>query len=226
MKRNLQTFSLPAAIAASFLFGCSTEKITDRTDPSRPSAVQAQEGYDTFGRKWGNQPPALSRNDFVLLNYTGTITDIDYSDREMTLKGPQGRLETFVVDKKVQRFSEAKVGDKVSIDYYLGFNAEVRKPTAEEEKNPLVVLDTAGKAGPDAPPAAYGMRQIRAVVTIESLDRSAQTVTVKGPRGKYFVARVADPSRLEQVHIGDTILMTFTEAAAISLKPAGNETAK
>src|SRR6266404_93906 len=80
MKRNRQTFALPAAIAASFLFGCSTEKITDRTDPSRPSAVQAQEGYDTFGRKWGNQPPALSRNDFVLLNYTGTITDIDYSD--------------------------------------------------------------------------------------------------------------------------------------------------
>jgi hypothetical protein len=36
----------------------------------------------------------------------------------------------------VQRFNEAKVGDKVSMDYYLGFNAEVRKPTAEEELNP------------------------------------------------------------------------------------------
>jgi len=140
----------------------------------------------------------------------------------MTLKGPTGQLETFTVDKSVQRFNEAKVGDKVSIDYYLGFNAVVRKPTPEEERNPLVVLDTAGKAGPNAPPAAHGMRQIRAVVTIESLDRTAQTVTVKGPRGKYYVARVADPSRLEQVRIGDTILMTFTEATAISLKPAGN----
>ena len=59
-------------------------------------------------------------------------------------------------------------------------------------------------------------------MTIEGLDRPTQTVTVKGPRGKYFVARVADPSRLEQVHIGETIVLTFTEAAAISLKPAGN----
>ena len=158
----------------------------------------------------------------VLLNYTGTITDIDYPNREMTLKGPQGQLETFVVDKKVQRFNEAKVGDKVSMDYYLGFNAEVRNPTAEEEQNPLVVLDTAGRAGPDAAPAAYDMRRIRAVVTIVGLDPSAQTVTVKGPRGKYFTARVADPSRLEKVRIGETILMTFTEATAISLKPAGN----
>jgi len=217
--------AVPAAIAASFLSGCSTEKITSRTDSGRPSVVQVQEGYDTFGRKWGEEPPPpkpMSRSELVLLNYTGTITDIDYSDREMTLKDSQGRLETFVVDKKVQRFNEAKVGDKVSIDYYLGFNAEVRKPTAEEEQNPLVVQDAAGKAGQDAAPAAGHLRVIRAVVTIEGLDRKAETVTVKGPRGKYFVARVADPSRLEQVHIGETIVLTFTEAAAISLKPVAN----
>ena len=140
----------------------------------------------------------------------------------MTLKGPQGQLETFFVDKKVQRFNEAKVGDKVSLDYYLGFNAEVRNPTAEEQQNPLVVLDTAGRAGPDAAPAAYDTRRIRAVVTIVGLDRTAQTVTVKGPRGKHFTARVADPSRLDKVRIGETILMTFTEATVISLKPAGN----
>ena len=219
MKRNLQSLAVPAAIAASFLIGCSAPlRITDRTDPNRPSIVQTEEGFDTFGRKW----EVLSRSDSLLLNYTGTITDIDYPNREMTLKGPQGHLETFVVDKKVQRFNEAKVGDKVSIDYYLGFNAEVRNPTAEERQNPLVVLETTGRAGPDAAPAAHDLRHIRAVVTIVGLDRSAQTVTVKSPRGKYFVARVADPSRLEKVRIGETILMTFTEATAVSLKPAGN----
>jgi hypothetical protein len=60
------------------------------------------------------------------------------------------------------------------------------------------------------------------VVTIESLDRAAQTITVKGPRGKYFVARVVDPSLFDKVHTGETIVLTFNEAAAISLKPAGN----
>ena len=78
------------------------------------------------------------------------------------------------------------------------------------------------RTGTNGAAAAYETRRIRAVVTIESLDRKAQTVTVKGPRGKYFTARVADPSRLEKVRIGETILMTFTEATAISLKPAGN----
>jgi hypothetical protein len=230
MKRNLETLVVPAAIAASLLFGCSAPQITERADSGRPSIVQTQEGYDTFGRKWADQasqpvtpPIVLSRNESVLRHVTGTITAIDYSTREVTLEDPQGRLETFAVDKSVQRLNEAKVGDKVSVDYYLGLSAEVRKPTAEEEQNPLVVLEATGRAGPEAGPAAGATRQIRAVATIEGLDRRAQTVTVKGPRGKYFVARVADPSRLEQVHIGESVVLTFTEAAAISLKPAGNE---
>jgi hypothetical protein len=225
MKRNLQMIAVPAAIAASCLFGCSSpEKITGRVDSNRPSPVQVNEGYDTFGRKWGEPatPKMLSRNNAALVSYTGTITDIDYSAREVTLQDQQGRIQTFVVDKRVQRLNEAKVGDKVVADYYLGFNAEVRKPTAEEAQNPLVVLEVAGKAGSEADPAAGGVRRIRAVVTIEGMDRRAETVTVKGPRGKYYVARVADPSRLDQVHIGDTIVMTFTEAAAVSLQPAGN----
>jgi hypothetical protein len=229
---------MPAAIAASFFVGCSSPPpINGRTDPTRPSILQVQEDYDTLGRKWDDQtptppptphePPAakpemLTRHESVLLSFTGTITDIDYSNREVSLQDSQGRIETFSVDNSVRRLNEAKAGDKVSVDYYLGVNAEVRKPTAEEERNPLVVLNTASRAGPDDPPAAGGVRHIRAVVTIEGMDRPNQTLTVKGPRGKHFVARVADPSRFEQVHIGDTIVMTFTEAAAISLKPAGN----
>jgi len=207
--------------------------------------VQVSEGYDTLGRKWEvrtkppvapapvpvavgapapvAQPEVFRRTESAVLNLTGTITDIDHANREMTLKGPEGRLATFVVDKDVRRFNEAKVGDKVNIDYHLGVTAEVRKPTPEEERNPLVVMKTESRAGQDADPSAREMRKIRAVVTIEELDRRANTVTVKGPRGKYFTARVDDPSRLEKVRIGDTILMTLTESTAVSLKPAESE---
>src|SRR6185503_2069426 len=52
MKTNLLTLAVPAAIAASFLIGCSSSlKINDRADAARPSDVQVKEGYDTFGRK-------------------------------------------------------------------------------------------------------------------------------------------------------------------------------
>lgn len=222
MKRNLQMLAVPATIAASLLLGCSGPEITGRAPQTRPSIVQVQEGYDTLGRNWGDQtnPNIISRNEFTLQKFAGTITDIDYSTREVTLKDSQGRLQTFVMDKSVQRFNEAKVGDKVSVDYYQGLNAEVRKPTAEEAQNPLVVGESLSRTGRDEEPAGSVGRRIRAVVTIEAMDRAAQTVTVKGPRGQYFVARVEDPSNFDKVQVGDTIVLTFNEAAAISLTPA------
>src|SRR5215467_3071553 len=120
MKKNLQSPAVLAAIAASFLLGCNSERITSRTDPKRPSVVQVNEGYDTLGRRWG-EPEMLTRAGSMLLTFTGTIIDIDYNDREFTLKDSQGQIETFVAGESVQRFNEAKVGDKVSLDYYLGF---------------------------------------------------------------------------------------------------------
>jgi hypothetical protein len=166
------------------------------------------------------KPKTLGREAHLLLSVSGTIVDIDQDTREVTLKDKQGRTETMVVSKSVKRLDEAKVGDKIVLEYYVGFGAEVRKPTAEEEKNPLVVLDAAGKAPQDESPAAGAVRRIRAVVTIEGLDRPTQSITVKGPRGKYFTARVADPSRLEQARIGDKIVLTFTEATVVSLEKA------
>jgi hypothetical protein len=187
MKIKLHMLAVPAAIAASLLSGCSTEKITARTDPAEPSIALVSQGYDTLGRRWGEE--VISRSNSMVLTVTGTITDIDYGSRELTIKDSQGQTETYVVGDEVQRFNEAKVGDKVALDYYLGANAEVRKPTAEEAQNPLVVEESFNRAGPDANPAGTVTRRIRAVATIESMDRTAQTVTVKGPRGRYYVAR-------------------------------------
>ena len=162
----------------------------------------------------------MGRKEAVLVTLTASVEAIDPATREVTLKGPLGNTATFTVDKRVKRLDEVKVGDLVRADYYIAIAAEVRKPTAEELKHPLVVLDAAGKAPPGTSPAAGGLRRFKVVTTIEGLDRPTQTVTVKGPRGNYLTARVADPSRLTQVRIGDTILVTYTEALAISLEKA------
>ena len=92
------------------------------------------------------------RADRLLLTITATVEAVDHANREVTLKGPLGNLETFVVDDVVKRFNEVKVGDAVTVDYYIGVAAEVRKPTPEEEKEPLVILEGAGKKGAKSPP--------------------------------------------------------------------------
>jgi hypothetical protein len=156
----------------------------------------------------------------VLVNITASVEAINYDNREVTLRGPLGNKVTFVADKRIKRLNEIKVGDDVTADYYISVAAELRKPTPEEEKNPIVLLDAAGKAPPGTSPAAGGLRRFKVVTTIEGLDRPTRTITVKGPLGNYFTTRVADISNLEKMRIGENIVVTYTEALAVSLEKA------
>ena len=168
-------------------------------------------------------PQPISREDTILVSVTARVEAVNYTNREVTLKGALGNQITFTVDQRVKRFDEIKVGDLVQADYYVSIAGEVRPPTPEEEKDPLVLLDAFAKAPPGTSPAAGGLRQFKVVTTIEGLDRPTRTITVKGPLGNYLTARVLDPSRLTQVRIGDHIVITYTEALAVSLQKADTQ---
>src|SRR5262249_17702106 len=111
-------------------------------------------------------------------------------------------------------------------EYYVSLAAEVRKPTAEEEKHPITVIEGAGKAPPGRAPSAGGLKQYKVVTTIEQIDKAEETVTVKGPRGTTVTARAARPELLSQVDVGDHIVIIYTEALAISLEKADAAKAK
>lgn len=162
--------------------------------------------------------PSMGREEAVMVTITASVESINQTNREVTLKGPLGNSVTFTVDSRVKRLNEVQVGDLVRADYFVSFAAELRKPTPEEARNPFVELDAAAKAPPGTSPAAGGLRRFRVVTTIEGLDRPTETVTVKGPRGNYLTARVADPANLTQMRIGDNVVITLTEALAISLE--------
>jgi len=170
--------------------------------------------------------PTPAVGDEVLLTLTATIEALNLETREVSLKGPAGNVYTFPVDPRVKRLAEFKVGDAVTLDYYASLAAELRAPTAEEVKEPLVVLKDAAKAAADATPEAGAYRIIRAVVTIEGLDRPTGTATVKGPRGNYAVIQVRDPAMLPKLRIGDTVVVVYTEAVAVRLDKAPAAPAK
>src|SRR5262245_32378435 len=176
--------------------------------------------------KPATKAPGLTREDSVLVTVTASVQSIDLPNREVTLKGPLGNSVTFTVDQRVKRLNEVKVGDNVRADYYVSVAAELREPTAEEKKTPFVLLDAAGKAPKGTSPAGAGLRRCKGLTVSEGLARPTQTVTVKGPRGNYFTARVADPSRLTKMRIGEHIVVTCTEALAISLEKAEPKTAE
>lgn len=174
----------------------------------------------TADESLGAESGVPTREDAVLVSITASIEAIDYEKREATLKGPLGNSVTFTVDDRVKRLKEFQVGDSVTADYFVSVAFELREPTAEEKAEPLVITEGAGKAPAGTTPAAGGLSQIKAVCTIEGLDRPTETVTLKGPLGRYVTVRAADPANLSHLRIGETVMVTYTEALAVSLEKA------
>jgi len=149
---------------------------------------------------------------------TATVTAIDKARREVTLKSEDGESSKIVVGPEVQRFDEIAVGDTVRARYTIGMTTELRAPTEEEKKEPFVALESSGKSPEGTAPAAGAARMFRIVATIEALDRTTQTVTLKGPEGAYVTVKVEQPELLTKPRIGDTVVVSVAESVALSLE--------
>jgi len=150
------------------------------------------------------------------------ITAIDYETREVSLRGPQGNIITITAREQVARLEDFAVGDTIVTTYIASLEGELRTPTEEELANPWVEVDGAAKAPEDVDPGVIAGRVIRAVCTLEGMNRLLGTITVKDPRGKYHVIGDVEPEKMEGVVLGATLVLVYTEAMAMTLekKPA------
>ena len=67
------------------------------------------------------------------------------------------------------------------------------------------------------PAAAIGA-VVKAVVTIEVLNRPNMVATVRGPNGNYVSIPMEDEKLITELKIGDVLILTYAEAMAVSLE--------
>ncbi|UCE92605.1 MAG: hypothetical protein JSV73_07115, partial [Flavobacteriaceae bacterium] len=96
--------------------------------------------------------------------------------------------------------------------------AEFREPTAEEVAEPVQIVAEAGKAPEGVDPAAAVGAVVKAVVTIEALNRPFMVATVSGPNGNYVSIPMEDEELMKELHIGEVLILTYAEAMAIGLE--------
>ena len=152
------------------------------------------------------------------LTIKAVIEAVDPEKREVLLRGPEGNLMTVTAGENVKRFNEIEVGDMVTAQFWTYLKAEFREPTEAEKAEPLVVLAGWGKAPKGKPPGAVVGRTIKAVVSIEIINRPDMFVTVRGPRGNYVSIPVEDNDLITQLNVGEVGILTYTEAVVLTLE--------
>jgi hypothetical protein len=162
----------------------------------------------------------------MAISVQAEIMAIDAESREVTLKTPMGDLVNVTASADIERFNEFAVGDFVTSTYIASLEGELREPTEAEIAEPWMEMSGAAIAGGDIEPGAMVGRTIQAVCTIEGMNRLTQTVTVLDPRGKYHVIGEVEPEKMEGVTLGTTLVLTYSEALAITLEKTATKLAQ
>jgi len=171
---------------------------------------------DAHGQESPDSMPPKEKWNLVTMQ--GKVTEIKKETREITLMGPRGDLVTMTASDAVERFDEIAVDDVITFDYYTYMMAEFRQPTPEELAEPIVVVAEGGKAPEGMDPGAVVGAVVKAVVTIEVLNRPYMLATIRGPRGNYMTLDVEDAALLEKLHIGQVIIFYYAEAVVVALE--------
>lgn len=145
---------------------------------------------------------------------TATIEAIEASTRTVTVKNEDGTYELLHAPSDMKRFSELKVGDKITATYYSSLIVRLKKP-GEAAVN---TEETKVTPGTGAKPAATAATQRTITATVTAIDLNVPSLTVKGPNGWTYSRKIHDKKALEKLKVGDKLDITWNDAVLISVK--------
>jgi Cu/Ag efflux protein CusF len=151
-----------------------------------------------------------------VVEVTATIKAIDSAKRLISLEDQDGDRTTITAGPEVKRFSELKVGDKVTFRYAEAVLAAIAE--AEPGAVPSAEVTEVAARGTGARPAGGVARQVKATVKVTALDKSAPSVTVSLPDGGTHTFDVDDVANLADIAVGDLVSISYTQALLISVK--------
>lgn len=196
----------PVAIAAMTLAlaACASEKTSTPTAATSAPAAPAAPVAGTLAEQ--------------AVEVVATVEKIDHAKRLVTLRGPEGRVTTVTAGPEVKNLAQVKKGDLVKVAYFESLAYEVKKPGSAEPGRS--VTDVAAAARPGERPAGGAASEVTVTTTIEAIDKTAPSVTLKTPEGESVTVKVRDPAKLDRVAVGDLVEITYTQAVAIAVTPA------
>jgi len=151
------------------------------------------------------------------------VVSVDKKTRTISLKGPKGNVMDIVASDEVKNFNQIKVGDMVVVRYMQSVALELQPVKTGAQG--ISVSEGAGKAEPGKRPAVGAVREIQAIAKVTAIDQNAKTISLTGPRGNTVTLDVQNPEQFKVVKMGDEVLVTYTEAVAVSVEPAAKKAA-
>jgi hypothetical protein len=172
------------------------------------------------GEKVGDvEKPSMFASETVVV--TAEVAAIDHETREVTLRQENGATRTFVVGEEARNLDQVVVGDIVTAEYYESISIEVFAGDGSEPGAGEIVATDRSELG--AMPFGAVMDSVVIMAVVEAIDLENNTFKLKYPSGEIKQYTALDPENLKKGAVGDNVVITITEAMAISVEHAAKE---
>lgn len=168
------------------------------------------------------EAPPVYLDQARLIEATATVEDVDYANRLVVIKGPEGAVTTIFAGDEVKNLDQVNPGDQINIKYYQSVAVDLMKPGEAPPPSGTRVGGGAATAELGEKPAGVAVRQVRRTVNIVSVDPYKKTISFLGPENRLREVSVDTPDLehyLKELKDGDTVEVVYTEAFAIAVTP-------
>jgi len=171
------------------------------------------------GESAATDKPSMSASQTVIM--TASVEAINHETREVTLRGPEGNTVSFVASEEARNLDQVSVGDIVLAEYIESVSVEVF--AADGSEPGVGELTVAGRSEKGEMPGMAVMDAVVVTATVEEINIEANTFKLKGPSGEISEYTARDPENLKKAAVGDIVVITFTEAIALSVEKTAKE---
>jgi hypothetical protein len=149
------------------------------------------------------------------------VEAIDYETREVVLRGPEGDTKTITASPDEQNLDQVKPGDRVNVEYIQNISIEVFANDGTEPGTGSMSAMARAKKGEEPGMAAMEAQVVTAIV--EDINIEANTFKLRWPDGNIAEYEARNPENLKKADVGDLVVITYTEAIAVSVDSAAGE---
>jgi hypothetical protein len=146
-----------------------------------------------------------------------TVESVDAAQRQVTLKGPEGKVVPLTVGPDVRNLEQVKVGDRVAVRYLEALSLTLKKDGKELRSS--TKASDAARAQAGKRPGGVAAEQTTVIADVIAVNAKTRMVTLKGPK-QVVDLHVADPEQFKLIKVGDQIEAVYTQAMALSVEPA------
>lgn len=143
------------------------------------------------------------------------VESVNMETREVVLNRADGEVISFIASDEVRNLGQVETGDVVTAEYVESMSIEVFANEGYEPEE--VEMAAKVRAAEGQKPGVAAIDTVVETATVEDINIEANTFKLRGVDGAVRQYTARNPENLKRARVGDLVVITMTNAMAISV---------